>query len=90
MYNQVFKTPVALCYSFVTVEQTDAIDKSNSVTSAVGGNSIDPPAGESTASEGKSAVGNESEILDDNEANKKLVTSEALKNVSGTENTSVI
>ncbi|XP_068889025.1 nucleosome-remodeling factor subunit BPTF isoform X6 [Aphelocoma coerulescens] len=59
-----------------TEEATVVGDKSNSVTSSTDDNTTNPSAGENSCSEGKDAVGCQSETLDSNNVAEKKVASE--------------
>uniref|UniRef100_A0A8D0H514 Bromodomain PHD finger transcription factor n=1 Tax=Sphenodon punctatus TaxID=8508 RepID=A0A8D0H514_SPHPU len=68
-------------------EPTDVWDKSNSGASSTGGNSASPSTGETSSSEGKNAMGCQSETLDSNNVAEKKLASELPQDVSGTEGT---
>lgn len=70
-----------------TIEATVVGDKSNSVTSSTDDNTTNPSAGENSCSEGKDAVGCQSETLDSNNVAEKKVASELPLELSGTEGT---
>uniref|UniRef100_A0A8C3NAQ9 Uncharacterized protein n=1 Tax=Geospiza parvula TaxID=87175 RepID=A0A8C3NAQ9_GEOPR len=68
-----------------TEEATVVGDKSNSVTSSTDDSTTNPSAGENSCSEGKDAVGCQSETLDSNNVAEKKVASELPLELSGTE-----
>lgn len=70
-----------------TIEATVVGDKSNSVTSSTDDNNTNPSAGETSCSEGKNAMGCQSETLDSNNMAEKKVASELPQELSGTEGT---
>ncbi|XP_062447471.1 nucleosome-remodeling factor subunit BPTF isoform X14 [Rhea pennata] len=65
-----------------TEEATVVGDKSNSVTSSTDDNNTNPSAGETSCSEGKNAVGCQSETLDSNNVAEKKVASELPQELS--------
>lgn len=70
-----------------TIEATVVGDKSNCVTSSTDDNTTNPSAGETSCSEGKDAMGCQSETLDSNNVAEKKVASELPQELSGTEGT---
>uniref|UniRef100_A0A8C3N7K4 Uncharacterized protein n=1 Tax=Geospiza parvula TaxID=87175 RepID=A0A8C3N7K4_GEOPR len=70
-----------------TQKATVVGDKSNSVTSSTDDSTTNPSAGENSCSEGKDAVGCQSETLDSNNVAEKKVASELPLELSGTEGT---
>ncbi|KFP39112.1 Nucleosome-remodeling factor subunit BPTF, partial [Chlamydotis macqueenii] len=65
-----------------TEEATVVGDKSNSVTSSTDDNNTNPSAGETSCSEGKNAMGCQSETLDSNNVAEKKVASELSQELS--------
>uniref|UniRef100_A0A8C3CVZ0 Bromodomain PHD finger transcription factor n=1 Tax=Cairina moschata TaxID=8855 RepID=A0A8C3CVZ0_CAIMO len=65
-----------------TEEATVVGDKSNSVTSSTDDNNTNPSAGETSCSEGKNAMGCQSETLDSNNMAEKKVASELPQELS--------
>ncbi|KFQ63866.1 Nucleosome-remodeling factor subunit BPTF, partial [Pelecanus crispus] len=65
-----------------TEEATVVGDKSNSVTSSTDDNNTNPSAGETSCSEGKNAMGCQSETLDSNNVAEKKVASELPQELS--------
>uniref|UniRef100_A0A452HYX0 Bromodomain PHD finger transcription factor n=1 Tax=Gopherus agassizii TaxID=38772 RepID=A0A452HYX0_9SAUR len=68
-----------------TEEPTDVGDKSNSVASSTDGSTTYPSAGETSSSEGKNAMGCQSETFDSNNVAEKKLASELPEDLSGTE-----
>ncbi|XP_038227261.1 nucleosome-remodeling factor subunit BPTF isoform X6 [Dermochelys coriacea] len=65
-----------------TEEPTDVGDKSNSVASSTDGSTTNPSAGETSSSEGKNAMGCQSETFDSNNVAEKKVASELPQDLS--------
>jgi len=70
-----------------TIEATVIGDKSNCLTSSTDDNNTNPSAGETSCSEGKNAMGCQSETPDSNNVAEKKVASELHQELSGTEGT---
>lgn len=70
-------------YHVFPIESSDARDENNSGLSLPGSSITNVSAEEADASEGKNTVGCDSEISDDNKADKNIA-SEVLKDISGT------